>query len=110
MSIRELPLVGTLQFRIILERLFPCVTSPAMWKKARVEFITNNSQKISGEAVDMVILITDRVGERNLGMLTTFCHHDQAKVEVSEILPALYQHDSLEPSVVVVRMFTNSPS
>ena len=56
-----------------------------------------------------MILVTDRVREGNLGMVTTFCHHDQAKVEVSEVLSALCQCDLLEPSVVVVRRFTNSP-
>ena len=57
----------------------------------------------------MVILVPDGVGEVTLGMVTTFCHHDQAKVEASEVLCALSQHDLLEPSVVVVRRFTNSP-
>ena len=51
----------------------------------------------------------DGVGEGNLGMVTTFCHHDQANVEASKALSALYQCDLLEPSVVVVRRCTNSP-
>ena len=49
------------------------------------------------------------VGEGNLGMVITFCHHNQAKVEASEVLSALYQCDSLEPNVVVVKRLTNSP-
>ena len=57
----------------------------------------------------MAILVTDWVEEENLGMVTTFCHHDQAKVEASEALTALHQHDSLEPSVVGVRRYPNSP-
>ena len=62
MSIRELSLMGALQFRVVSERLFTCLTSPAMWGKAGVEFITNNSQKICGEAIPMVVLVMDGVG------------------------------------------------
>ena len=108
MSIRELPLMGALRFRVILERLFAHLIFPAMWGKAGVKFITNNGQKISGEAIPMVVLVTDGVGEGNLGMMTTFCHHDQAKMEASEALSALHQQDSPESCVVVVRRFTNS--
>ena len=78
-----------------------------MWGKARVEFITPNNRKIGGEAIPMVILIMDGVEEGNQGMVTTFCHRDQAKVEASEVLSALHQHDSPEPSVAVVSRFTN---
>ena len=61
-----------------------------MWGKARVESITYNSQKINGEAIPMVILVTDGVGEGNMGMVTTFCCHDQAKMEASNALSALH--------------------
>ena len=61
--IQELPLLGTLQFRIILERLFTCIASPAMLGKARMEFVNSNSQNVSGEAIPMVILVTDGVGK-----------------------------------------------
>ena len=101
MSVWELPLLGTLQFRIILERPFAHLTSPAMWGKARVEFFTHKSWKISGEAVPMAILVTDEVGEGNLGMVTTFYWHNQAKMEASNALSALHKWYSLEPSVVV---------
>ena len=109
MSVREIPFMGTLQFRIISERLFAHLASPAMWGKAGVEFITNNNCNLSGEAVPMVILDMDGVGEGNLGMVTPFCCHNQAKVEAFKALSALCQCDSLEPSVVVVRRYTNSP-
>ena len=66
-----------------------------------MEFITHNGQKISREAISMAILVTDGVGEGNLGMVTTFCCPDQAKMEASEVLSALHQCDSPEPSVVV---------
>ena len=62
-----------------------------MWGKAQVELITNNGQKISREAIPMAIKVTDGVGEGNLGMVTTFCHHDQAKLEASEVLSTLHQ-------------------
>ena len=42
----------------------------------------------------MAILFMDGMGEGNLGMVTTFCHHDQAKVEASKALSALCQCDS----------------
>ena len=66
-------------------------------------------QKISEEAIPMAILVIDGVGEGNLGMVTTFCHYDQAKVEASEAPSSLHQHDMPEPSVVVDRRHTNSP-
>ena len=93
MSIRELPLMGALRFRVIFRETFH-FNIPCNVGKAGVEFITNNGQKISGEAIPMVVLVMDGVGEGNLGMVTTFCHHDQAKVEASEVLSALCQCDS----------------
>ena len=60
--------------------------SPSLHGKAGVEFITSNGQKISGEIVPMVILVTDGVEEGSLGMVTTFCCHDQVKVALSEAL------------------------
>ena len=42
-------------------------------------------------------------------MVTTFCHHDWAKVESSAVLSTLCQQDSLKPGVVMVRIFANSP-
>ena len=53
-------------------------------------FITCTSQKISGEATPMVISITDGVGEGNMGMVTTFCHNNQAKIEASDALSTLH--------------------
>ena len=108
-TIQELPLLGTLQFRIILERLFSHIASLAMWGKAGIEFVTSNSQKISRKAIPMVILVTDGVGEGNLGMVTTLCCHDQSKMAASDVLSAPHQCDSSEPSVVVVRRYTNTP-
>ena len=57
----------------------------------------------------MAILFTDGVEEGNMGIMTTFCCHDQAKLEASNALCALHQWDSLESSVVVVRRYTNTP-
>ena len=56
----------------------------------------------------MAILVTDGVGEGNLGMVTSFCFHDKAKIEASDAHSTLCQHDSLEPGVVVVRRYTNT--
>ena len=62
-----------------------------MWENARVEFITNNGQRISGEAIPIVILVKNGMEEGNLGMVTIFCHHNQAKMEASEVLSTLCQ-------------------
>ena len=57
----------------------------------------------------MAMLITNGVEEGSLGMVNTFHHHDQAKMESSEALSSLYQQDFPELSIVVVKIFTNSP-
>ena len=101
--------MDALWFKVILYRLFAHLTSTTMWRMARVEFITSNSWKISGEAILLLVLIMDGVGEGNLSMVTTFCPHDQVKVESLEALSTIHQHDSPGPSMVVVRRFTNSP-
>ena len=80
-----------------------------MWGKAIVEFITSTSQKIRDEIIPMAVLVTDRAEEESLDMVTTFCHYDQTKVEPSVALSILLQCDSPEPSIVVVKIFTNSP-
>ena len=74
-----------------------------------MEFFNNNGQKVSGKAIPMAILVMDQFGEGNLDMVTTFYHHNQAKVETFKALTALHQCGSPEPSVVVVRSYTYSP-
>ena len=56
-----------------------------------MEFITSTGWKINSEVIPMTGLVSNWVEERNLGMVTTFCHHDQAKVEPSEVLSTLLQ-------------------
>ena len=56
-----------------------------------------------------MILITDGVGESDLGMVTVFFHAEQARMEACDALSPLHQHDSYEPSVVVVRRYSNNP-
>ena len=68
-SLQELPLLGALCFRLILESFFTHIASPDIWGKTGVEFITDTSLRISGEATSMTILITDGVGKENLGMV-----------------------------------------
>ena len=101
-------IMGALRFSCIRET-FHWLNIPCNGGKAEVEFITNNGQRISGEVIPMVILVADGMGEGSLGIMTTFCHHDQAMVEASKVLSTLHQHDSPELSVVVVRRFTNPP-
>ena len=67
------------------------------------------SLMINGEATPMGILITDGVGEGHLGMVTTFCYHNQIKMEASDGLFALHQCDLPKPSVVLVKRYTNTP-
>ena len=57
----------------------------------------------------MAILVTHGVGKGNLGMVITFYFHNQAQMEASNALSALHQCDLPEPSVVVVRRYTNTP-
>ena len=57
----------------------------------------------------MVILVTNGVGESDLGMVTVFCHHMQARIEAYDALSITHQHNSCEPSMVVVRRYTNTP-
>ena len=61
------------------------------------------------EIVPLVALKTDMVEEGSLDMMTTLCHHDQVKVESSEVLSILCQWDSPKLNVVVVKIFANSP-
>ena len=74
-----------------------------------MEYVTETGLRFSGEASPMVILITDGVGEGDLGMVTTFCSHNQVKMEASEVLDTLHQCDSPEPSLFMVRRYTNTP-
>ena len=57
----------------------------------------------------MTILITDGVGKGKLGMVTIFCHSDQAKLEPLVMFPTLVQWDSHELAMVMMKIFTNSP-
>ena len=108
-STQELPCLGTLQFRLISEDFFACIASPDKWGKIGVEFITLTSLKKSGGTTNMAIPITNRVGERDLGMVTVFCHTDQVSIEACDALSALHQCDSLEPSTAVLRRYSNTP-
>ena len=69
---------------------------------------------MSTEITPLAIFITDRVGEGKLGMMTTFCRSDQAKVEPLDTLSALVQQDSPKPGVVAQQgllslLFLQSP-
>ena len=109
-STQKLPCLGALQVRIVSEGFFTYNASPDWWGKIGVEFVTITGPKKSGEATNTVILITDRVGESDLGLVMVFCHPDQARMEACDALFALLQHDSSELSVVVVRRYSNTPN
>ena len=101
--------MGALQFRLILEKFFAWVASPTMWRKTGVEYVTKTGLRLSGEASPMVILITSGVGKGDLGIVTTFCSHNQVKMEASEVLTTLHQCNSPEPNVFMVRRYINTP-
>ena len=61
-SIQELPCLGALQFRYILEWFFACISSLDTWGKTEVEFLTLTSPNRSRENTNSVILITNGVG------------------------------------------------
>ena len=69
-----------------------------------MDVVSSGNWKISGEIVPMVVLITDNMEEGSLGMMTTLSHHDQAKVESSEVLSNLHLRDSPELNMMVVRI------
>ena len=73
-SVQELPCLGALQFRLLLEGLFCHISSPDSWGKTRVEFITLTHLKKSRETTNMAILITDGVKE-GLGYGDGFLSH-----------------------------------
>ena len=108
-SLWELQLLGALQFRLILERVFAHIAFPVIWENTRVEIVIDTGSRTSGEITPMAILITDWVGEENLGMVTVFCHHDQNKN--GDICCTLCPTPAWlpQPRVVVVRRYTNTP-
>ena len=57
----------------------------------------------------MAVMIANGVGKGDLGMMSTFCSHNQVRMEASEVLTALHQCDLPEPSVFVVRRCINNP-
>ena len=109
MSLLELPVIGGLHFRLISEKFFTHIVSPTIWGKMGVEFVTVTSQRLSDGVTPMAIPITDGVGKGDIGMVATFCSHNQTKMEASKVLTACHQCDSPEPRVFMVRRYTNTP-
>ena len=108
-STQKLPCLGDLSFRLISEGFFTCIASPDKWGKTGVEFVTLTGLQKSGGATNMVILITEGVGESDLGMVMVFCHPDQARIVACDALSTLCQHNSSDPNVVVVRRYSITP-
>ena len=82
---------------------------PTVWERLGWNFITLTNLKKSEKTISRAILITDGVGERDLGMVTVFCHPNQATIEAYDALSTLHQQDSSVPSMVVVRKYSNTP-
>ena len=74
-----------------------------------MEFLTLTGLKRSGETTNSAILNTNGAGKGDLGMVTVFCHPDHAKREACDALSTLHQPNSSEPSMVVVRRYSNTP-
>ena len=107
MSIQELLLLSALQFRIISERLFTCIACPTMW--GRLEWNSSPAMtKMSVEAIPFAILVTDW-GGRKPGHDDHLLLPWSIKMEASNALSAIHQCDLLEPSVVIVRRYGNTP-
>ena len=76
----ELPCLNILHICVVSEHLFIRLISPELWGQARVDFTTNSGKRVmSEEIIPMGIIITDRVGEESLGMVTIFCCSDQQR-------------------------------
>ena len=108
-SMQELPCLGALQFRLISEGFFICIASPDKWGKTGVKFVTLTGLKKSGQTTNTVILITNGIGERYLGMVMVICHPEQARIKACDALSALCQLNPSELSVVVIRRYPNTP-
>ena len=102
-------MMGALQFRLISEGCFVHIASPDRWGKTGVEFVTLTDPMKSGGTTNRVILITDGVEERDLGMVMVYCHHNQARIEACDALSTLNECNSSELSMVVVRRYSNTP-
>ena len=101
--------MGALQSRLISEGFFTSIAPPDRWGRAGVKFLTLTGLKKSWSTTNSAILLTDGVGEGDLGMVMVFCHPDQARIEACDALSAIHQHNSSEPSVMVVRRYSNIP-
>ena len=55
--------------------------------KDQVEFVTLTGLQKSKKTANMVILVTDRVGESDLGLVTIFCHPNQARIVACDASP-----------------------
>ena len=109
-SVHGLPYMCAVHFCVLLERHFTQLTSPALWGKAGADFIIYTSQRaVSAEIAPLAILVMGWVGKGKLGMITTFCRSDQAKVEPLDALLNLVHWDLPERGVVVVKVFTKLP-
>ena len=108
-STNELPCLNTLCFCVLSEELLTRLISPELWGQARVDLTTNSSKRVmSEEIIPMAILVSNGVGEGSLSMLTVLCQSDQPKVEPSVVLLTLFQWDSHQLAIEVMKIFTNS--
>ena len=79
MSFNELPCLHVFYFCVVSEGLYTKLFTPEGWCQTVDDFITHFSKKVRNKEIAlMAILITDGVGEEKLGMVTAFCHSNQA--------------------------------
>ena len=104
-SIHGLPHLCTIHLHVVSERLFSQVISSALWGKAEANFLTKVGKRATSiETAHLAILVTDRVMEGKLGLITAFCRTYQSL----DTLSTLVQRESPMLGVVVVKVFTNS--
>ena len=87
----KLPILGAHGFGLCQSNNLLICHLHQCWGQAKVDVISSSGWKISSEIVPVVVSITHGMEDESQGMMTTFCHHDQAKVESSEVLSTLCQ-------------------
>ena len=109
MPLLELPVMCALWFRLILERFFTWVVPPTISEEDQSGVFHWDRSESQWWGCPMVILISDVVAKGDLGMVITFCSHNQTKMEASEVLTTFHQHALPKPRVFMVGRYTNTP-
>ena len=108
-SLLELPVMVALQFRLKSKKFFAWVSSPTIWEKTRVEYVTRPVKGPVKRLPPWWSWLLMELEKGGIGMIMTFCSHNWVMMEASEAPTALHQCDSPEPRVFMVRRYTSTP-